>query len=130
VWKGFESAVLILITDVLRSAKEDFLAVYESEILIDKSNQEVPLWQGNVWADPNSVEMDGEYIKLDFLILGPEEKEALDNLNKSQRSLHNIQEEEEIPEEKPWYGDNRYQIVDHVLSMQEEAERKMQRSAV
>jgi hypothetical protein len=33
-------------------------------------------------------------------------------------------------DEKPWYGDKRYEIVDHVLRMQQEKDAKGYRSAV
>ncbi len=134
---GPESFAYLLICDRLTELRPAYLETLREKVTLERGEDSKfkSLSDEDVWFSHMEI-MDDQSISLTFLVLTFDVREKMkehqsEKVSKpnttrfdSQRGLSSM------ADQKPWYGTKRYDIVDHVLRMQEAKAGTAYRSAV
>jgi hypothetical protein len=133
---GPEVLAFIMIADRLFDLRPQFKETLGDKLTIEKTAEEAKfkaLSDEEVWFSHLEV-VDEQTLALEFIVLTFETMARLrrrleDGSIGTRRSSMKLSQGV-TADEKPWYGSKRYDIVDHVLKLQEQREGQQFRSAV
>lgn len=133
---GVEVLAFIMVADRLFDLRPQFKETLADRIQIEKSADETKfksLCDEDVWFSHLEI-VDDQTLAFEFIVLTFETmallrkrlEEGSIGTRRSSTKLSGMI----IPDDKPWYGTKRYDIVDHVLKLQEKKDGQLYRSAV
>lgn len=133
---GPESFAYLLICDRLMELRPAYLETLRDKVTLERGEDSKfkSLSDEDVWFSHMEI-MDDQSISLTFLVLTFDVREKMkehhsEKVSKPTTRFESLRGVSSIGDQKPWYGTKRYDIVDHVLRMQDAKAGTAYRSAV